>query len=153
MPASIHLATHGIIDNRQPLYSHLLLTKSEGDAENDGLLEAREIMNMKLNADLAVLSACETANGRISPGEGVVGLSWAFFVSGTKSMVVSQWRVNSASTSKLMVDFYNSLEEGLSNSKRSKAQALQAAGLKSMRDPRFRHPFYWAGFVMIGKGF
>ncbi len=56
---------HGIIDNRQPLYSHLLLTKTEGDRENDGLLEAREIMNMKLDADLAVLSACETANGKI----------------------------------------------------------------------------------------
>jgi CHAT domain-containing protein len=57
----IHLATHGVLDNRQPLYSHLLLTRTEGDPENDGLLEAREIMNMKLNADLAVLSACETA--------------------------------------------------------------------------------------------
>lgn len=71
--ATIHLATNVVIDNRQPLYSHLLVTKTGGDPDNDGLLEAREIMNMKLNADLAVLSACETANGRISPGEGVMG--------------------------------------------------------------------------------
>ena len=108
--ATIHLATHGVIDNRHPLYSHLLLTKTEGDPENDGLLEAREIMNMKLDADLAVLSACETANGRISPGEGVMGTSWAFFVAGTRSMLVSQWKVNSASTSQLMVNFYHALQ-------------------------------------------
>src|SRR5467141_1398113 len=78
--AVVHLATHGVIDNRQPLYSHLLLTKTEGDPENDGRLEAREIMDMNLNSDLAVLSACETANGRVAPGEGVIGLSWAFCV-------------------------------------------------------------------------
>src|SRR5205807_1077436 len=72
----IHLATHGVIDNRQPLYSHLVLTKTEADPDNDGRLEARQIMDMKLNADLVVLSACETANGKISPGEGVMGTSW-----------------------------------------------------------------------------
>jgi len=150
--STIHLATHGVIDNRQPLYSHLQLTKSDGDPENDGLLEAREIMNMNIQADLAVLSACETANGRVAPGEGVMGMFWAFFVAGTRSMVVSQWKVNSASTSQLMVNFYNSLDENLRNSKRSKAQALRAAGLKSMKDPRYQHPFYWAGFVVIGSG-
>ena len=93
----VHLATHGVIDNRQPLYSHLLLTKTEGDPENDGRLEARQIMDMNLNADLAVLSACETANGKVAPGEGVIGMSWAFFVAGTRSMVVSQWKISSAS--------------------------------------------------------
>src|SRR5207302_2688197 len=105
----IHLATHGVIDNRQPLYSHLLLTKTEVDPENDGRLEARQIMNMNLNADLAVLSACESANGRISPGEGVIGMWWAFFVAGARSMVVSQWKVNSTSTSELMTAFYGNL--------------------------------------------
>jgi CHAT domain-containing protein len=70
----------------------LLLTKSDGDVENDGLLEAREIMSSDLRADLAVLSACETANGKISPGEGVVCISWAFFVAGTRSMLVSHGR-------------------------------------------------------------
>lgn len=83
-----------------------MLTKAEGDPENDGLLEAREIMNMNLPADLAVLSACETANGKIAPGEGVIGMSWAFFVAGTRSMLVSQWKVNSESTLRLMVNFY-----------------------------------------------
>lgn len=148
----IHLATHGVIDNRHPLYSHLLLTKTDGDLENDGLLEAREIMNVKLDADLAVLSACETANGKIAPAEGVMGMSWAFFVSGTRSMLVSQWRVNSLSTSELMVNFYQTLETSRDQSRVSKPQALRQATLKSMKAQRYRHPFYWAAFVMIGNG-
>lgn len=147
---TIHLATHGILDNRNPLYSHLLLTKTDGDPENDGLLEASEIMNMDLNADLAVLSACETANGRIAPGEGVVGMSWAFFVAGTRSMLVSQWKVNSASTSQLMMGFYQALKSPNKLSKTKKAEALQGAALKLLKDLQYRHPFYWAGFVLIG---
>jgi CHAT domain-containing protein/tetratricopeptide (TPR) repeat protein len=148
----IHLATHGMIDNKQPLYSHLLLTKTEGDPENDGRLEARQIMDMNLNADLAVLSACETANGRISPGEGVMGVSWAFFVAGTRSMLVSQWKVNSASTSALMMNFYDVFESKQNQPRGKKATALRYATLKTMKDQRYRHPFYWAGFVMIGNG-
>jgi len=143
--ATIHLATHGVLDNRNPLYSYLLLTNTERDIENDGSLEAREIMNMNLNADLAVLSACETANGRISPGEGVIGMSWAFFVAGTQSMVVSQWRVNSASTSQLMKNFYQALAS------QRKAEALRQASLRMLNNPRYRHPFYWAGFVLVGR--
>jgi CHAT domain-containing protein len=79
--ATIHLATHGVLDNRDPLNSYLLLTKTEDETENDGLLDAREIIDLNLDADLAVLSACETGNGRISPGEGVIGMSWAFLCS------------------------------------------------------------------------
>jgi CHAT domain-containing protein len=148
--STIHLATHGVLDNRQPLYSHLLLTRTEGDVENDGLLEAREIMNMKLNADLAVLSACDTANGRISPGEGVMGMSWAFFLAGTRSMLVSQWKVNSSSTSQLMMNFYKTLERPNSRSKDKKAEALRQAALALMKNQQYRHPFYWAAFVMVG---
>jgi CHAT domain-containing protein/Tfp pilus assembly protein PilF len=146
--ATIHLATHGVLDNRDPLYSHLLLTKTEGDVENDGSLEAREIMNMRLNADLAVLSACETGNGRISPGEGVIGMSWAFFVAGTRSMVVSQWRVNSASTSQLMKNFYEALARR--GDRGNKSEALREASIRLVKDSRYRHPFYWAGFVLVG---
>lgn len=149
--STVHVATHGVFDNRHPLYSHLLLTKTQGDAENDGLLEAREIMNLKLNADLAVLSACETANGRISPGEGVIGMSWAFFVAGTRSMLVSQWKVNSASTSELMATFYQSLNSTGNVASGKKAGSLQRAILRLMADDRYRHPFYWAGFISIGS--
>lgn len=147
----LHLATHGILDNRRPLYSYLLLTKTEGDVENDGLLEARELMNMRLNAELAVLSACDTARGRVGAGEGVIGMSWAFFVAGVHTTVVSQWQVNSASTSQLMVNFYQALKSDQNSGDNKKANALRAAALSLMKDSRYRHPFYWAGFVMVGS--
>lgn len=147
--ATIHLATHGVLDNRDPLYSHLLLAKTEGDVENDGSLEAREIMNLHLSADLAVLSACETGNGRISPGEGVIGMSWAFFIAGTRSIVVSQWRVNSESTSQLMKNFYQALARQPNHV--NKSQALREASVRLLKDPRYHHPFYWAGFVLVGS--
>ena len=106
-------------------------------------------MNMHLNADLAVLSACETGNGRISPGEGVIGMSWAFFVAGTRSMVVSQWRVNSASTSQLMKNFYQALAR--QPNRGNKSEALREASVRLLKDARYRHPFYWAGFVLVGN--
>ena len=149
--ATIHLATHGVLDNRNPLNSYLLLTKTDGDWANDGLLQAREIIEMHLDADLAVLSACETGNGRISPGEGVVGMSWAFLFAGSRSVVVSQWQVNSASTSELMKKLYQAMARQNDSSSRSKAQALKEASLLLMKNRRYRHPFYWAGFVLVSS--
>jgi len=146
---TIHLATHGVLNNRDPLNSYLLLTKTNGDLENDGLLQAREIIEMRLDADLAVLSACETANGRISPGEGVIGMSWAFVVAGARSVVVSQWRVNSASTSQLMKNFYQALATQQDLKGLNKSQALRDASLRLLKNRRYRHPFYWAGFVLV----
>lgn len=149
--ATIHLATHGVLDNRDPLNSYLFLSKTDGDPESDGLLHAYEIIDMHLNADLAVLSACETGNGRISPGEGMIGMSWAFFVAGARSVVVSQWRVNSASTSQLMKNFYQALARQADPNSRNKSQALREASLRLLKDRRYRHPFYWAGFVLVSN--
>src|SRR6185295_4675659 len=104
----LQLATHGVINNASPMYSHLVLAQSK-DAKDDGLLEAWEIMQLDLKADLAILSACETARGRIGAGEGVIGLAWALFVAGCPSIIVSQWKVDSASTRDLMVNFHRSL--------------------------------------------
>src|SRR5262249_36596943 len=92
----LHFATHGILNNTSPMYSHLLL--AQGDKNEDGLLEAWELMQLDLKADLAVLSACETARGRFGAGEGVIGLAWAMFVAGVPTTLVSQWKVESAST-------------------------------------------------------
>jgi CHAT domain-containing protein len=149
--ATIHLATHGVLDNRDPLNSYLLLTKTDDETENDGLLHAREIIDLNLDADLAVLSACETGNGRISPGEGVIGMSWAFLVAGARSVVVSQWRVNSASTSQLMKNFYKALARENEPNGRSKSRTLREASLRLVQDRRYRHPFYWAGFVLVSS--
>jgi CHAT domain-containing protein len=148
---TIHLATHGILDNRHPLYSYLLLSKRDDDPNEDGLLEAREIMNLDLRAELAVLSACETARGKIGSGEGVIGMSWAFFVAGCRTTIVSQWKVNSAGTSILMINFYKLLEESNADNRRTKAEALRLAALSLMKDRRYQHPYYWAGFVLIGS--
>ena len=141
----LHLATHGILNDASPMYSQLVLSAEGGSGEEDGLLEAREVVDLDLEADLAVLSACETGRGRVGAGEGMIGLSWAFFVAGCPTTVVSQWKVESASTTELMLAFHRNLMKG-----KSKAQALRSAALKLLGDRRYRHPFYWAGFVVIG---
>jgi CHAT domain-containing protein len=146
----IHRATHGIFDNRHPLYSFLLFAKAKDGANDDGLLEAREIMGLKLNADLVVLSACDTARGRIGAGEGVIGLSWAFFAAGCRSTLVSQWKVNSANAADWMGGFYESLSKVSTGDKKTKIVASRIAALGMMKDKRYEHPFYWAGFILIG---
>lgn len=147
----IHLATHGVLNNQQPLYSYLMLAKAAGDEENDGLLEAREIMHMDLRgAELAVLSACDTARGRVGAGEGIIGMSWAFFVAGCRTVVVSQWKVDSGSTARLMIKYYENLKAKSPRAPATKAGALRMAALELIKDERSAHPFYWAGFVMMG---
>ena len=146
----IHLATHGILDDASPMYSRLVMARAGNDPSDDGLLEARDIMRLDLRADLVVLSACQTARGRVGAGEGMVGMSWAFFVAGVPSMVASQWKVDSASTAKLMIDFHKRLKEQSIRSQ-TKSGALQQASLTVMKDPRYRHPYFWAGFVVMGK--
>lgn len=143
----LHFATHGMLNNASPMYSHLAL--AEGSVAEDGLLEAWELMQLNLHADLAVLSACETARGRIGAGEGVVGFSWAMFIAGVPSIVVSQWKVESAGTRDLMVNFHRGL---LSPAKVRKSEALRQAALKVMKNPETSHPFYWGGFVLVGDG-
>jgi CHAT domain-containing protein len=147
----IHLATHGILDDASPMYSRLVMARVTNDPTDDGLLEAREIMRLTLHADLVVLSACQTARGRFGAGEGMIGMSWSFFVAGVPTMVASQWKVDSANTAKLMVDFHKHLRGDAATSPQTKATALQQAALTLMKDPRYRHPYFWAGFVVIGK--
>lgn len=147
----LHLATHGVLDDRSPLYSYLVLSPSNNPTNpEDGLLEAWEIMRTRLHADLVVLSACETARGRISAGEAVIGLTWAFFVAGTPTTVVSQWKVESASSSALMADFHQRWKGGSSGL--PKARALQMAAVKMLQSSNYSHPFYWAGYILVGDG-
>jgi CHAT domain-containing protein len=150
--AILHFATHGTLNNSSPMYSHLALAR--GGAGEDGLLEAWELMQLDLKADLAVLSACETARGRVGAGEGMIGLSWAMFIAGVPSIVVSQWKVESAGTRDLMVSFHRALisKPGAGKAKPTKAEALRQAALRLMKNPETSHPFYWAGFVLVGDG-
>jgi CHAT domain-containing protein len=142
----LHLAAHAVTDDSQPLYSSIVLARE--DDREDGLLEGREITRLDLRARLTVLSACSTAQGRVRPGEGLIGLSWAFLVAGCPTIVATQWRVPSASTALLMVDFHRELARG----DISVAEALQRAQMRLMKDRRYRHPFYWSGFVVVGAG-
>jgi CHAT domain-containing protein/Tfp pilus assembly protein PilF len=146
----LHFATHGILNNTAPMYSHLLL--AQGDKNEDGLLEAWELMQLDLKADLAVLSACETARGRFGAGEGMIGLSWAMFVAGVPATLVSQWKVESAVTRDLMLNFHRRLKapSAAARATATRAEALRQAAMKLMKDPLTRHPFYWAGFVLVG---
>jgi CHAT domain-containing protein len=149
----LHFATHGILDAEDPMYSYLSLTPQGQSRANDGRLEANEILGMELRADLAVLSACQSAGGRVGSGEGLIGMSWAFFVAGCPTTVVSQWKVDSRSSRQLMVDFHRNLlrppAEG--ESPHTAARALQQAALRLQKSSLFRHPFYWAPFIVMGK--
>jgi CHAT domain-containing protein len=148
----LHFATHGTLNNGSPMYSHLAL--AQGATNEDGLLEAWELMQLDLKADLAALSACETARGRFGAGEGMIGLAWALFIAGVPTTVVSQWRVESASARDLMLGFHRRLRAPRASAKwkMTKAEALQQAALKLMKTPETSHPFYWAGFVLVGDG-
>jgi CHAT domain-containing protein len=150
----LHLATHGIFNDINPMYSHVLLSQTPGKTDEDGLLEAWEMMNLDLNADLVVLSACETARGRVGAGEGMIGMTWALFVAGCPRTVVSQWKVEASSTTALMVEFHKKfkMRYGGRQPAVSTAEAMRQAALKLMRSPGYVHPFYWGGFVVVGDG-
>jgi CHAT domain-containing protein/tetratricopeptide (TPR) repeat protein len=141
----IHFATHGLISERMPHHSGLVLTLDE-DLREDGLLQVYEIFNLKLNADLVVLSACRTGLGKEVRGEGVIGLTRAFLYAGASSLTVSLWQVGDQSTSDLMINFYAQLNAG-----NSKTEALRQAKLQMIGKKRYIHPFYWAPFVLIGE--
>lgn len=140
----LHIATHGLVDARAPMFSALVLSTAPGEGE-DGLLEAREIAGLKLGTRIAVLSACDTGRGQVTHGEGVIGLSWALLAAGCPTAVVSQWKAVSSTTSTMMIDFHRHLVGGA-----DAPEALRNAQLALRRDPRYSHPFYWAPFVVLG---
>lgn len=136
----IHLATHGILDSIMGFQSSLALTP---DGKQDGFLTARELLNLKLNAELVVLSACDTGRGRIS-GDGVIGLSRSFIAAGVPSLIVSLWKVPDEPTSTLMQSFYHNLQTNP-----NKAQALRQAMLTTKQ--QYPAPRDWAAFTLIGE--
>jgi CHAT domain-containing protein len=138
----IHLATHGLLNDFTGLGvpGAIALAPSSSD---DGLLTASEILNLKLNAELVVLSACNTGRGRIT-SDGVIGLSRSLISAGVPSLIVSLWSVPDAPTAELMIEFYRRLQQNP-----DKAQALRSAMLTTMKQhPR---PSDWAAFTLIGE--
>lgn len=140
----LHFATHGIVDENNPELSRIFL-QSDSEAE-DGNLFSGEIYNLKLNANLVTLSACETGLGKISQGEGVIGLSRALVYAGAKNIIVSFWSVADESTAQLMTNFYSLL---LENQPSTFSSNLRQAKLNLMNG-RYAAPYYWAPFVLIG---
>jgi CHAT domain-containing protein len=146
----LHFATHGHLNKLNPLFSRLDL---EPSPEADGRLEVFEIMGMRLQADLAILSACNTALGsghfsEVPAGDDWVSLTRAFIYAGTPTVVASLWEVDDRSTTELMKAFYTHLAQS-----QSKAGALAAAQrelLQRTSPPEYKNPYYWAAFVLVG---
>ncbi len=139
----LHLASHLRLDEQNPWQSELRLYRP-GTPEN---LRGAEIAGLRLGAKLAVLSSCSSAGGRIVSGEGVLGVTSAFLEAGVHCAVATLWPVDDAVTARLMERFYQGLARG-----ESVAHALAGAQQNVRSDPRTAHPFYWAGFIVVGEG-
>jgi CHAT domain-containing protein len=139
------------LDDNNPMYPHLLLAAAP-ESGDDGFLETWELMRLDLHAELAVLSACDTARGSVHAGEGLIGMSWALFVAGCSSSVTTQWKVSSSAAADLMIDFYRQwLRPGYPVAF-AKAEALRQARLHLLHDGKHGDPFYWSGYVLVGSG-
>lgn len=144
----IHLATHAILDQAHPQLSGVALSMFDRQGRaRDGFLRLNEISNLRLSADLVVLSACRAADGREYGGEGLVGLARGFMLAGVPRVVGSLWDSNDKATAELMVRFYRRMvKESM-----SPPAALRAAQLEMWRDKRWRPAYFWAGFVLQGE--
>ena len=141
----IHLATHAVVNDNTPEYSFLAFSPKK---EEDYLLYVSDIYNLELNANLVTLSACESGIGDLKRGEGMISLSRGFFYSGAASIVNTMWKINDASSSQIMGDFYKHLADG-----ESKEVALQNAKLDFLmvnKQNPLTHPYFWSGFVISG---
>jgi CHAT domain-containing protein/tetratricopeptide (TPR) repeat protein len=149
----LHFATHGLLDDVEPMYSALTLADRSSDAGEVSFLEAWEVAQSELYADLAVLSACDTAGGKVRRGEGLIGMAWAFLAAGVRTVVVGQWAVDSKSTVNLMAAFHQELNRNSRGFEtRDSAAALRKTALLTMREAGTEHPFFWASFSVFGQG-
>jgi CHAT domain-containing protein/tetratricopeptide (TPR) repeat protein len=141
----IHFATHGILSRTDGLQSGLLLANEAPDSKEDGLLQAWEIADAPLSAELAVLSACQTAEGDERLGEGLMGLAWAFQAAGCPNVVASLWNIDDEATQRVMTEFYKSIRAGARVD-----DAMRSAMVSVKKAPGNASPYYWAGFRVIG---
>ena len=142
----VHFATHGILDGKHPERSGLILSRFDKKGQpQDGYLRLSDIYNLKLSADLVVLSSCDSVLGKDLSSEGIIGLPRAFLRAGAKSVIATLWKVDDEATAKLMTGFYAHLSEG-----ESPSSALRTAQLELSRVEQWSHPYYWAAFVLQG---
>jgi len=141
----IHLSAHGLVNDRNPARSAVVLARTSGDGE-DGFLQMREIFNLRMNAGLVVLSACDTGLGLHIHGEGLQGLNRAFFAAGADAVLMSLWAVHDEASAQLMARFHFHLRRG-----ERIAEALRRAKIEMARSADLSHPYYWAGFVVTGR--
>lgn len=144
----VHFATHSLLNNKHPELSGIVLSLVDEEGKpQDGFLRLYEIYNLKLSADLVVLSACQTALGREVKGEGLVGLTRGFMYAGAPRVVASLWKVSDRATAELMRRFYEKMvKEGL-----RPAAALRLAQVSMLKEKQWKAPYYWAGFVIQGE--
>lgn len=145
----LHFATHGFIDAEMPEMSGIVLSLfDETGAEQDGFLRVGDIFNLKLNAELVVLSGCRTGLGKEIRGEGLVGLTRGFMYAGARRVAVSLWDVNDEATSELMTKFYR---EMLGSKETTSAESLRQAQISMIRSKKWSNPYFWASFIMQGE--
>jgi len=144
----VHFATHSLLNSEHPELSGLVLSLvDEQGKPQDGFLRMHEIFNLRLPAELVVLSACQTGLGKELKGEGLVGLTRGFMYAGAARVVASLWEVNDVATSELMKRFYRRmLQDGM-----RPAAALRAAQIEMWKRPQWQAPFYWGGFILQGE--
>jgi CHAT domain-containing protein/Tfp pilus assembly protein PilF len=144
----VHFATHSLLNSEHPELSGLVLSLvDEQGRPQDGFLRMHEIFNLRLPAELVVLSACQTGLGKKLEGEGLVGLTRGFMYAGAARVVASLWEVNDAATAELMKRFYRRmLQDGM-----RPAAALRAAQIEMWKRPQWQAPFYWGGFILQGE--
>ena len=145
----VHFATHGLINNRHPELSGLVLSLVDRQGRpHNGFLRLNEIYNLRLPAELVVLSACQTGLGREVRGEGLVGLTRGFMYAGARRLMASLWQVDDAATGELMQRFYRGV---LGEKRLSPSAALRAAQIEMWKQQQWRSPYYWAAFVVQGE--
>ncbi len=142
----LHLATHAVFNDNDPEYSYLAFSNLN---EQEGLLYVSDLYNMQIDANLVTLSACETGLGELKRGEGFLSLARGFFYSGASSIASTLWKVNDASATTIMSNFYSNLSEG--NDKDIALQKAKLNFLNTNRKNALAHPYYWSGFVLSGN--
>jgi CHAT domain-containing protein len=143
----LHFATHGLLNGERPELSGLVLSMVDGKGEvRDGFLGLHEIYNLRLNADLVVLSGCQTALGKDIRGEGLIGLTRGFMYAGTSRVIASLWGVDDRATAELMKRVYR----GILGKQMSPAAALRPAQTELQAERGWQAPYYWAAFTLEG---